>query len=64
MSECNKSWSNLQRYDKAIQLEQNVQKTLNIEDLKIEGGQLGVPGIASLLQCMKWTLGGSNFLLE
>jgi hypothetical protein len=40
MSECNKSWSDRQMYDRAIQTRAKFPNKLRIEDLKIEGGQL------------------------
>jgi hypothetical protein len=62
MSECNKSWSDLQRQSK---LEQNFQNKLMVEDLKIECGPLESQEVqVYYMQCMKWNLGGSIFLLE
>jgi hypothetical protein len=45
-------------------LEQNFKKKPEDRGLKNRGWTIGVPEMASLLQCMKWTLGGSIFLLE
>jgi N-glycosylase/DNA lyase len=40
MSECNKSWSDLQSMIEQSNLEKNLQNKLRIEDLKIVVGQL------------------------
>jgi hypothetical protein len=67
MSECDKSWSDLQRYMiEQSNLEKIMQNKLRIEDIKIVVGQLESQEYCQFttVQCMKKALEGSIFLLE